>query len=157
MKLFSRRPVVTDVVRIELADLVASISAVLPPHVLMTQRPDPMYSEDVLLEWRPEAADASILDIGWGESGADIQFGFSTGYFDLFGPDTDQYLSDTRLKTLTELAEAVALGRMVSFTETGKKSRAETTVFGRRSGPHLYRAHERAKGAPDIYRTFKPW
>ncbi|GAA1114811.1 hypothetical protein [Arthrobacter flavus] len=131
-----------DVVRIELADLIASLSAVLPSHVPMTQRPNPLCPEDVLLEWRPETAGASILDIGWEASGVDVQFGFSTGYFDLFGPDTDQASSDARLKTLIELAETVALGRMVAFTETANNSRVETTVFGCRSGPHQYRSHE---------------
>lgn len=116
-----------------------------------------MYPEDVLLEWRPEAEGASILDIGWEASGIDIQIGFSTGYFDLFGPDTDQGAADARLEKLVELAEAIALGRMVAFTETGRKTRIETTVFGRRSGPHLFRAHERANGAPDMYRSFVPW
>lgn len=157
MNLFSRRLSAPDVVRIELADLVTALSAVLPAHVPMTQRPDPMCPEDILLEWRPKSAGASILDIGWEANGVDIQFGFSTGYFDLFGPDTNLDSTNARLDTLTELAEAVALGRMVAFTETSKKTRLETTVFGRLSGPHLYRAHERAKGAPDTYKFFTPW
>jgi hypothetical protein len=116
-----------------------------------------MFPEDVLLEWRPEAEGASILDIGWEASGIDIQIGFSSGYFDLFGPDPDQGAPDARLETLVELAEAIALGRMVAFTETDRKARIETTVFGCRSGPHLYRSHERAKGGPDMYRSFTPW
>lgn len=157
MKLFSRRVPATNIIRIELADLITSLSAVLPAHVPLTQRPDPMYPEDVLLEWRPESAGASILDIGWEASGVDIHFGFSTGSFDLFGPDTDRESANARLKTLTELAEAVALGRVASFTETTKKTRIETTVFGCQSGPHQYRSHERAKKFPDTCRFFTPW
>lgn len=83
MNLFRRRSSATDVVRIELADLVAASSGVLPAHVPMTRRPDPICAKDILLEWRPEASGASILDISWEASGADIQFGFSTGHFDL--------------------------------------------------------------------------
>ncbi|QTG81541.1 hypothetical protein [Arthrobacter crystallopoietes] len=157
MKLFSKRAAATNVVRTELADLVAALTEVLPVHVPMNQRPDSMYPEDVLLEWRPEAEGASILDVGWEASGIDIQIGFSTGYFDLLGPVPDQGRADARLETLVELAEAIALGRMVAFTETTRKARVETTVFGCRSGPRLYRSHERAKGAPDTYRFFAPW
>lgn len=156
MRLFGRRSPATNVIRIELADLVAALAAVLPVHVLMTQRPDPMYPEDVLLEWRPEAENASILDIGWEASGIDIRIGFSSGYFDLFGPDTDQGAADACLTTLVELAEAIALGRMVAFTETDRRKRIETTVIGRRSGPHLFRVHERANGAPDTYSPRSP-
>lgn len=157
MKLFSKRVTATNVVRTELADLIAVLTEVLPGHVSMTQRPDPMYPEDVLLEWRPEAKDASILDVGWEASGIDIQIGFSSGYFDLFGPLSDQDGADARLRTLVELAEAIAFGGLVAFTETTRKTRVETTVFGRRSGPHVFRAHERANDAPDTYTSFAPW
>ncbi|WP_394252025.1 hypothetical protein [Arthrobacter pityocampae] len=157
MKLFSKRAAATSVVRTELADLITAVNEVLPAHVPMTQRPDPIYPEDVLLEWRPEVEGASILDVGWEASGIDIQIGFSSGYFDLFGPVSDQGAADARLQTLVELAEAIALGRLVAFTETTGKTRVETTVFGRRSGPHVFRAHERAKGTPDTYTSFAPW
>lgn len=157
MKPFSKRHSVTSVVRTELADLVAALTDVLPAHVPMTQRPAPMYPEDVLLEWRPLAEGSSILDVGWEASGIDIQIGFSSGFFDLFGPTPNQRAADARIRTLVELAEAIALGRLVAFTETTRTARIETTVFGCRSGPHIFRTHERAKGAPDTYTSFAPW
>lgn len=156
MRLFSKRAPATTV-KTELADLVAALTEVLPAHVPMNQRPDPMQPEDVLLEWRPEAEGASILDVGWEASGMDLQIGFSSGYFDLAGPVHDQGAVDARLQTLVELAEAIAMGRMVTFTETTRKTRIETTVFGCRSGPRLHRSHERAKEAPDTYTSFVPW
>lgn len=157
MSLPGRRSPRTASSTIELIDLVSALSKILPPHVPMAQRPDPEYPEDVLLEWRPDAEGASILDIGWEASGVDIQIGFSTGHFSLFGPTFDQAASDARLDHVLELAEAIALGRLFSFSETNRKTRIETTVFGCQSGPHLYRTHERPKGVPEIYRSFAPW
>jgi hypothetical protein len=157
MKLIRKQSRATKVVRTELADLIAAITDVLPAHVPMTRRPDPTYPEDVLLAWRPQAEGASILDVGWQASGIDIQIGFSSGYFDLFGPVSDRDSTDARLRILVELAEAIALGRIVAFTETTGKTRVETTVIGCRSGPQVFRAHERMKDAADTYTSFAPW
>ena len=140
---------------IELPTLIAALSSVLPSHVRMTKRPDPVYPQDILLEWRPKTKGASILDIGWEADGGDIQIGFGSRYFDLYPPKKGA--PDSRLEDILEYAEAISLGRLVTFSETEGNGRVETTVFGCRSGPRFYRAHGRATGEPDIYLPYAPW
>lgn len=140
---------------IDLSELITSVSGVLPSHVPMTRRADPQVPQDVLLEWRPEAEGASILDIGWEADGGDIQIGYSNGYFDLWLPTKGT--SDVRLVEIVEYAEAISLGRLVTFSETERKMRTQTTVFGCRSGPRVHREHGKSQGAPDIYVAYAPW
>lgn len=121
----------------------------------MAQRPDPDSPQDVLLEWRPEAEGASILDIGWEAEGGDIQFGFSNGYFDIYAPKSGS--PDDRLDDILEYAQAVSIGRLVAYSETDRKMRTETTVFGCRSGPQLHRTTQRTNGAPDTFVIYAPW
>ena len=140
---------------IDLPSLIAALSSVLPDHVPMTRRPDPQVPQDVLLEWRPEAEGASILDIGWEADGGDIQIGFSNGYFDLWFPKKGA--TDHRLIEIVEYAEAISLGRLVTFSQAERNMRTQTTVFGCRSGPRFFRQHGRSQGAPDIYVAYAPW
>ena len=140
---------------IELPTLITALSSVLPPYVSMTQRPDPMYPQDVLLEWRPKSEGASILDVVWEADSGGIQIAFGTRYFDLYPPKKGA--SDDRLEIILEYAEAISLGRLVTFSETEGRRRVETTVFGCRSGPRFYRAHGRATSEPDIYLPYAPW